>query len=123
MKLTKRKLLSSVYVKLSYTSSVGKNHRTKSNLFEYDYDRDSSYYKSLKRSYCDCYHRKNNVSTNKQLENEENIVTTTIDCINLELDNTLDAINSFEFFNRVDIESIIIPSSVKIIKKEHLKVV
>ena len=103
---------------MSYTSPAGRNHRTKSDTLYYDYDPDPSCYKSLKGSYSDCYHRKNNVSTNKQLENEENIVTTTIDCINLELDNTLDAINSFEFFNRVDIESIIIPPSVKIIKKE-----
>ena len=121
LKLTKCDLLPTVYVLLSYTSPAGRNHRTKSNTLYYDYDPDPSCYKSLKGSYSDCYHRKNNVSTNKQLENEENIVTTTIDCINLELDNTLDAINSFEFFNRVDIESIIIPPSVKIIKKEAFK--
>ena len=123
MKLTKCELLPSVYIKLSYTSPAGRNNRTKSNTLYYDYDPDPSCYKSLKGSYSDCYHRKNNVSTNKQLENEENIVTTTIDYINLEFDNTLDAINSFEFFNMVDIESIIIPISVKIIKNEHLKAV
>lgn len=120
-KLTKCDLFPKVHVELSYTSPAGRNHRRKSDTLYYDYDPDPSCYKYLYGSYSDCYHRKNNVNTNDQLENEENIVTTATDCINLELDNTLETINSFEFFNRIDIESIIIPTSVKIIKKEAFK--
>lgn len=120
-KLTKCDLLPKVHVELSYTSPAGRNHRTKSDTFYYNYKPDPSCYKSLKGSYSDCYHRKNNVNTNNQLENEENTVIPRTECINLELDSTLDSINSFEYFNRIDIESIIIPTSVKIIKKEAFK--